>query len=54
MQALAVNTLGVLYILERGDSVHSLADLEGKTILSSGQGTTAQAVTELPAQPPPA
>ena len=46
VQALAVNTLGVLYILERGDSVHSLADLEGKTILSSGQGTTAQAVTD--------
>lgn len=46
VQALAVNTLGVLYILERGDSVQSLADLEGKTILSSGQGTTAQAVTD--------
>ena len=40
------DTLDVLYILERGDSVHSLADLEGKTILSSGQGTTAQAVTD--------
>ena len=46
VQALAVNTLGVLYILERGNSVQSFADLEGKTILSSGQGTTAQAVID--------
>lgn len=44
VQALAVNTLGVLYVLERGDSVQSLGDLEGRTILSSGQGTTAEAV----------
>ena len=29
---LAVNTLGVLYILEKGDSVQSMADLKGKTI----------------------
>ena len=36
--ALAVNTLGVLYVLENGDTVHSVADLSGKTIYSSGQG----------------
>ena len=44
VQALAVNTLGVLYILERGESVQALSDLDGKTILSSGQGSTAEAV----------
>ena len=32
IQVLAVNTLGVLYILEKGDTVHSLADLAGKTL----------------------
>lgn len=32
VQVLCVNTLGVLYILEKGDSVHSMADLEGKTL----------------------
>ena len=34
----AVNTLGVLYVLENGDSVKSVEDLAGKTIYSSGQG----------------
>ena len=32
VQMLAVNTLGVLYILEKGDTVYSMADLRGKTI----------------------
>lgn len=32
IQVLAVNTLGVLYILEKGDTVHNLADLRGKTL----------------------
>ncbi len=41
---LGVNTLGVLYILEHGESVTSLADLEGKTILASGKGSTAELV----------
>ena len=31
-QVLAVNTLGVLYILEKGDTVHNMADLAGKTL----------------------
>lgn len=35
---LAVNTLGVLHILENGESVSSIADLKGKTIWSTGQG----------------
>lgn len=36
----AVNTLGVLYIMENGNTVGSLADLEGKTIYATGQGST--------------
>ncbi len=36
----AINTLGVLYILETGDTIQSVADLEGKTIYSTGAGTT--------------
>lgn len=32
IQVLAINTLGVLYILEKGDTVHSIADLAGKTL----------------------
>lgn len=40
LQVLAVNTLGVLYIAERGDSVQSVADLAGKTIYTAGKGST--------------
>ena len=37
VQMLAINTLGVLYVLERGDTVQSVKDLAGKTIVASGQ-----------------
>lgn len=37
---LAINTLGVLYIVEKGDAVQSIADLAGKTIVASGKGST--------------
>ncbi len=38
---LAVNTLGVLYIVENGgESVQSIADLSGKTIVAAGKGST--------------
>lgn len=36
----AINTLGVLYIVENGTTIESVADLKGKTIYSTGQGTT--------------
>lgn len=40
VRVLAVNTLGVQYIVEKGsENVQSMADLKGKTILASGQGT---------------
>ena len=40
VQVLAVNTLGVLYIVEDGDTVHSIADLKGRTIYAGGKGAT--------------
>ena len=36
---LAVNTLGVLYIMDATGTVNSIADLEGKTITATGQGS---------------
>lgn len=38
VQIVAVNTLSVLYILENGETVNSIKDLEGKTIYANGQG----------------
>ena len=43
---IAVNTLGVLYILENGETVHSMEDLAGKTLYATGQGSTPQYVLE--------
>ena len=40
VQVLAINTLGVLYIVENGDTVQSVEDLRGKTIFASGKGST--------------
>ena len=40
VSVLAVNTLGVLYLVENGDSVKSVEDLKGKTIYASGKGAT--------------
>lgn len=43
---LGMNTLGVLYIVENGNTVSSLEDLRGKTILASGQGSTPEYVLD--------
>lgn len=40
VQVLAINTLGVLYIVDIGDEVHAVEDLKGKTIYASGKGAT--------------
>ncbi|HIS04002.1 MAG TPA: ABC transporter substrate-binding protein [Candidatus Pullichristensenella avicola] len=40
LEIAAINTLGVLYVLENGDTIQSVGDLRGKTIFSTGQGTT--------------
>ena len=34
-----INTLGVLYILENGTQINSIADLKGKTVYMTGKGT---------------
>lgn len=44
VQLLAVNTLGVLYIVSRDRSVHSLTDLKGKTVHATGQGSNPEYV----------
>ena len=38
VQVLAINTLGILYLMENGDTVKSIEDLKGKTVYSSGKG----------------
>jgi len=43
---LNLDTLGVLYIVENGDSIQSIADLAGKTIYASGEGATPQFVLD--------
>lgn len=44
IQMLALNTLGVLYILENGDSIQSISDLAGKTVYATGQGANPEYV----------
>lgn len=44
IKTVAVNTTGVLYILENGDTVNSLSDLSGKTIYATGRGATPEYV----------
>jgi len=40
IEVVAINTLGVIYIVENGDTIHSVADLKGKTIFASGKGAS--------------
>lgn len=40
----AINALGVLYVLENGNTIHSVQDLKGKTIYTTGKGTTPEYV----------
>lgn len=44
IEVLAVNTLGVLYLIENGETVNSLADLEGKTVYLPGSGSNPEYV----------
>lgn len=44
VSVLNINTLGVLYVLETSDSINSVEDLKGKTIYSTGKGTTPEYV----------
>ena len=36
----AINTLGVLYMISDSEDIHTVKDLKGKTIYTTGQGTT--------------
>ncbi|GAB1476386.1 ABC transporter substrate-binding protein [Bacillota bacterium] len=40
VQVAAINTLSVLYVVESGDTVNTIQDLVGKTVYSTGKGTT--------------
>lgn len=40
IKILAVNTLGVVYIVEKGNNIQSFEDLKGKTIYATGKGST--------------
>ncbi len=40
VKILALNTLGVTYIMTNGVEINSIEDLKGKTIVSAGQGAT--------------
>ncbi|MBR1771211.1 MAG: ABC transporter substrate-binding protein [Lachnospiraceae bacterium] len=40
VQVIDINTLGVLYCVTTDGSIHSVEDLAGKTVITTGQGTT--------------
>lgn len=40
IKILGINTLNVLYIVQKNETISSVSDLKGKTIYSTGQGTT--------------
>lgn len=44
ISVVGINTLGVLYVVETGDTIKSIDDLKGKTIYSTGKGTTPEYV----------
>ena len=52
VQLIAINTLGVLYVVEKGgETINSLEDLKGKTVYATGKGSTPEyALTYLLAQ----
>ena len=46
VKLLALNTLGVLYVVTKNEEVASIADLKGKTIYATGEGSTPQYALE--------
>ena len=46
LQMISVIADGSLYLLENGNTINSLADLEGKTIYATGQGSNPQYILE--------
>ena len=46
VRVIAINTLGVLYVCETGDTIQTVSDLRGRTIYSAGKGATPQYALE--------
>lgn len=46
IKVLAANTLGVLYLVENGETIQSIEDVKGKTIYASGKGATPEYALE--------
>ena len=44
VEVACINMLGVLYIVENGDTVNSVGDLKGQTIVTTGKGATPEYV----------
>lgn len=44
VEVACINTLGVLYIVENGETVNSVGDLKGQTIVTTGKGATPEYV----------
>ena len=44
VEVACINTLGVLYIVENGETVNSVEDLKGQTIVTTGKGATPEYV----------
>ena len=45
VQILAANTLGVLYVIENGESINSISDLAGKTVYCCQQGANPEFIS---------
>ncbi len=46
VRIIAINTLGVLYVLENGNTINSLEDLRGRTLYATGQAATPQYILD--------
>ncbi|MDO5111630.1 MAG: ABC transporter substrate-binding protein [Clostridia bacterium] len=46
VRIIAASTLGVLYVLENGESVQSFSDLAGKTLYATGQASTPEYILQ--------
>ena len=46
VQVLAINTLGVLYIMEKGTTLTDVKSLKGKTVYVPGQGTNPEYILQ--------
>lgn len=40
IKVLAINALGVIYIVEKGNTIKTIEDLKGKNVIAAGKGTT--------------